>query len=233
MIIKWDGGDHPPAGNLTVRVRFRNGVWSPFRAARSWLWNHADTPFDIVAYEEYTWGFPAVIDPTQATTQAALRFSDNLSGAQTPPKTVQNLVTVSLKPPDVDPREPEPCQSKEDGGWGPAENWQHAGISPGSFPTDAKARKLLPIYSGFVKYFPDAIIAVAELSQKGNDQHNPGTPLHWDRSKSGDELDALSRHLLDAGAVDTDGVRHSTKVAWRALANLQKEIERDRKPEVS
>jgi hypothetical protein len=30
---------------------------------------------------------------------------------------------------------------------------------------------------------------------------------------------------MDAGTVDTDGVRHSTKVAWRALANLEKEIE--------
>jgi hypothetical protein len=52
--------------------------------------------------------------------------------------------------------------------------------------------------------------------------------LHWDRSKSGDELDALMRHLIDAGTIDTDGVRHSAKVAWRALANLQKEIENAR-----
>lgn len=95
-------------------------------------------------------------------------------------------------------------------------------------PTGAKARKAIPIYSGFVKYFPDAIVAVAELSRKGNDQHNPGKPLFWDRSKSGDELDALMRHLVDAGTYDTDGVRHSTKVAWRALANLQKEIEEGR-----
>jgi len=95
-------------------------------------------------------------------------------------------------------------------------------------PTDAKARKDIPIYSGFIKYFPDAIAKVAELSRKGNDQHNPGKPLHWDRSKSGDELDALSRHLLDeAGGVpvDTDGVLHLTKCAWRAMAALQKAVE--------
>lgn len=36
------------------------------------------------------------------------------------------------------------------------------------------------------------------------------------------------RHLVDAGTLDTDGIRHSTKVAWRALANLQKELEKDR-----
>jgi len=93
--------------------------------------------------------------------------------------------------------------------------------------TDPKARKGIPIFSGFMKYFPDAMVEVALLSRVGNDQHNPGKPLQWDRSKSGDELDALTRHLLEAGTIDTDGVRHSAKVAWRALANLQKEIERD------
>jgi hypothetical protein len=59
----------------------------------------------------------------------------------------------------------------------------------------------------------------------GNDQHNPGSALHWDRSKSGDESDALMRHFLERGTIDTDGVRHSAKVAWRAMALLQKEIE--------
>jgi len=91
--------------------------------------------------------------------------------------------------------------------------------------TDAKERKELPVFSGFINYFPDAMVAVAELSRIGNDQHNPGKPLHWDRSKSGDELDALTRHLIQAGTIDTDGVRHSSKVAWRAMANLQKELE--------
>lgn len=93
-------------------------------------------------------------------------------------------------------------------------------------PTDAKARKAIPIFSGCIRYFPDALAAVADLSRIGNEQHHPGKPLHWDRAKSTDELDALTRHLVDAGTIDTDGVRHSTKVAWRALANLQKEIEK-------
>lgn len=97
-------------------------------------------------------------------------------------------------------------------------------------PPNAAERKAIPIYSGFLRYFPYAVAAVAELSRIGNEQHNPGKPLHWDRSKSGDELDALARHLLDCGTLDSDGVRHSTKVAWRALANLQKEIERDSAP---
>jgi|TARA_B110000908_G_C10139775_1_gene396214 hypothetical protein len=91
----------------------------------------------------------------------------------------------------------------------------------------AKDRKESPVYSGVLKYFPDAMIEVSKCSYKGQQQHNPDKPLAWDRSKSGDELDALARHLLQAGTLDSDGIRHSAKVCWRALANLQKEIERD------
>lgn len=103
--------------------------------------------------------------------------------------------------------------------------------APAALPTTAAERKAIPIYSGFVKYFPLAIAAVAELSRKGNDQHNPGKPLHWDRSKSGDEMDAQMRHIVDAAimgddAPDTDDVLHATKNAWRAMANLQKILER-------
>ena len=88
-------------------------------------------------------------------------------------------------------------------------------------------RKQTPIFTGVLNYFPDAIREVAKCSYAGQQQHNPDKPLAWDRSKSGDELDALSRHLLEAGTIDTDGIRHSAKVAWRALANLQKEIENE------
>jgi len=90
----------------------------------------------------------------------------------------------------------------------------------------AKDRKETPVFSGVVKYFPDALRAVAKCSLAGNEQHNPGKPLHWDRTKSGDHTDALMRHLMEAGTIDDDGIRHSTKVAWRALANLQTEIEK-------
>lgn len=88
-------------------------------------------------------------------------------------------------------------------------------------------RKKIPIFSGVLKYFPDAIKEVAKVSYAGNKQHHPEKKLHWDRSKSSDELDALTRHLVDAGTIDDDGIRHSAKVAWRALANLQKELENE------
>jgi hypothetical protein len=103
-------------------------------------------------------------------------------------------------------------------------------------PTDPKARKAIPIFSGCVAYFPLALAAVAELSRIGNDQHNPGKPLHWDRTKSTDELDAQMRHLVDVAiegdtATDTDKVLHLTKNAWRALAKLQKTLEKLREDE--
>lgn len=92
----------------------------------------------------------------------------------------------------------------------------------------AEERKAAPIFSGVVRYFPDALVEVARLSKIGNDQHNPGQPLHWAKEKSTDEYDALMRHLVQVGTYDSDGVRHATKVAWRALAGLQREIDRER-----
>lgn len=89
----------------------------------------------------------------------------------------------------------------------------------------AEQRKQQPVFSGVLQYFPDAILEVANTSWVGNNQHHPDKPLHWDKNKSTDELDALTRHLMQAGTFDTDGVRHSAKAAWRALANLQREID--------
>lgn len=93
--------------------------------------------------------------------------------------------------------------------------------------TKAQQRKTYPIFRGALQYFPDAIKYVSHVSFVANEQHNPGTEMHWDRSKSQDEADALVRHLLDAGKIDDDGLRHTGKVAWRALALLQKELEND------
>jgi hypothetical protein len=96
-------------------------------------------------------------------------------------------------------------------------------------PTDPTERKKIPIYSGVLKYFPDAIAEVAKVSWAGNEQHNKGEPLHWAREKSTDHEDTTIRHLMEAGEFDTDGQRHTAKAAWRILATLQLEIEADRK----
>ena len=98
-----------------------------------------------------------------------------------------------------------------------------------AFPTDPQARKALPICTGVLDYFPDAIAAVAACSLEGNNQHNPGQPLHWERPKSTDHADCIARHLIERGTMDRDGIRHSAKLAWRALALLQIEIETDAK----
>ncbi len=92
-------------------------------------------------------------------------------------------------------------------------------------PKEAKDRKALPMTTGVLDYFPDALAAVAEVSRIGNDQHNPGEPLHWSKEKSADHADCITRHLIERGTYDSDGTRHSAKLAWRALALLQTEIE--------
>lgn len=98
-----------------------------------------------------------------------------------------------------------------------------------TLPTDGAERKKFPVGTGVLDYFPDALVAISAVSYAGNEQHNPGKPLHWDRSKSADESDTMIRHYLERGTKDTDGHRHSAKMAWRALAILQKEIEEDNK----
>ena len=95
-----------------------------------------------------------------------------------------------------------------------------------ALPTDSAARKRVPLTTGVLDYFPAALAAVAEVSRAGNDKHCPGEPLHHARGKSMDHADCLVRHLFDRGSVDPeDGHRHSAKVAWRALALLQEELE--------
>ena len=90
----------------------------------------------------------------------------------------------------------------------------------GLFPEDSAARKEYPVYSGFIRYFPAAIAAVAHHSFKGNLKHNPGQPLHHDRAKSDDELDAMCRHLMEH---EIPGMEDELiAAAWRAMSELQK-----------
>ena len=86
-------------------------------------------------------------------------------------------------------------------------------------PEDSKERKDIPIYTGVINYFPDAFVELAKLSLRGGVQHGQTREtLHWDRDKSTDHLDALCRHMIDEDWVE---------VAWRALANLQVQIEKE------
>lgn len=91
--------------------------------------------------------------------------------------------------------------------------------------TNPKERKQAPVTTGVIDYFPNAMMELARLSKAGNDQHNPGEPLHWAREKSTDHADCIVRHLMERGTTDTDGMLHSAKCAWRAMALLQIELE--------
>lgn len=93
---------------------------------------------------------------------------------------------------------------------------------------DALDRKATPVFTGVLKYFPDAVKYVSKVSQAGNSQHHPDKPLHWDKQKSKDHEDALARHLIDHShnPTDDDGLLHLGKVAWRALAALQVYLEK-------
>lgn len=97
---------------------------------------------------------------------------------------------------------------------------------------DSEERKRYPIFSGVMAYFPDALAGVAEISFAGNEKHNPGMALHWARGKSMDHKDCIARHLIESGGFEdvvyngkTYRMRHSAALAWRALANLQEELE--------
>ncbi len=86
---------------------------------------------------------------------------------------------------------------------------------------DPKERKETPIITGVLDYFPLAIVAIARVSWKGNEKHNPGEPLHWSREKSADHSDCVGRHLLNRNELDEDGETHLAHAAWRILAMLQ------------
>lgn len=107
-------------------------------------------------------------------------------------------------------------------------------------PSDSASRKEIPLSEGVLGYCPAALVAVAKVSQSGNDKHNPGEPLHHDRSKSSDHPDCLLRHLLDYQALKAAATRaggwaasdnaecaaeHLGNMMWRALMYGQQELE--------
>ena len=96
---------------------------------------------------------------------------------------------------------------------------------PMLLPTAPQLRKETPVTSGVLDYFPRAVAEVARCSFVGNQQHNPGQPMHWNRTISTDHADCIARHLIDRNSFDTDGVRHAAKLAWRALALLETQLE--------
>lgn len=76
-----------------------------------------------------------------------------------------------------------------------------------------------------IYYWPNALKALAELNRQGNLQHyGNADKIRWKWKVSSNHVGKMLNHLIDNGTVDSDGIRHSTKVAWRALAMLETEL---------
>lgn len=114
------------------------------------------------------------------------------------------------------------------------------------FGSDYKGRKNQPIFHFLVRYFPKALAEVTKVCVAGNVQHNPEldpTDINWSRDKSTDQLNTAMRHMMDhatSGPFDTEPLSvqkiiggntyHLAKAAWRVLAELELQIERDQAP---
>ena len=98
-------------------------------------------------------------------------------------------------------------------------------------PEDPKERKLIPLWSGLFRYFPKSLVLTAKQSMIGHLQHyDKDEPMHWDRSKSSDDWDALMRHMVNLQeAIETRDIQaikeHSGALNWRAHAVEEKALE--------
>jgi hypothetical protein len=103
---------------------------------------------------------------------------------------------------------------------------KHGGTVASASFVDASddVRKATPIDAIF-KFWPDAMVALAQHIWNGNEKYNPEHPkIGWIREKSSDHVGSMTRHLC------YDYVKATTKrakikvmsaIAWRALAELQ------------
>lgn len=103
---------------------------------------------------------------------------------------------------------------------------------------DSQYRKMLPVGTVTIEYFPLGDRARAAVAWVGNEKHRPGLPLGWSRGISDDHENALLRHLQDMKAPGADGwdtvelpdgrvyqYRHAAAASWRASAIAQLDAE--------
>ena len=89
--------------------------------------------------------------------------------------------------------------------------------SPGSKLDEGKAQVIRYV----LKYFPNALMAVAKVSEYGANKY---TEMGWYSVPSGygRYTEALGRHLLaDSNTLDVSGLDHDAQIAWNALARLE------------
>jgi hypothetical protein len=112
------------------------------------------------------------------------------------------------------------------------------------FPTDDKARKMLPIFRMVTGYFPKAFREITKVCVANNVRYNPDrdpVDINWARGKSTDQLGSAFRHMLErqvdnhvfepvspevTKATGITSVYVLAEAAWRLCAALELEIER-------
>jgi len=83
----------------------------------------------------------------------------------------------------------------------------------------------------FIRKFPRAILALAEVSRAGDEKHDGTVRSYCDIENGHQEYtEAMVRHIFDEvlhGPVDPeDGALHAAKIAWGALARLEIQLEK-------
>ncbi len=87
-----------------------------------------------------------------------------------------------------------------------------------------------PVFRGVLAYFPNALKAVAEVSNFGAKKYDWG---NWKGLEDGYNRysDGLGRHLLAAeieGETDSEsGLLHDAHAAWNALARLELRLKKN------
>lgn len=111
------------------------------------------------------------------------------------------------------------------------------------FGDDDKVRKMLVVFDYICHYCPKAMREITKVAVANNVRYNPGrapNDINWARDKSKDQLGSLFRHMLErrvdgkifepidpeiAKVVGFDEVYVMAEAAWRALAQLELDIE--------
>jgi hypothetical protein len=113
------------------------------------------------------------------------------------------------------------------------------------FPEDDKARKMLPIFDYFTRYFPKAHREVTKVCVVNNVRYSPDrapNDINWARGKSPDQLGSGFRHMLESAVdgkvfelvpknvAELTGIERVYVLAeamWRIGAELELTIERE------
>jgi len=111
------------------------------------------------------------------------------------------------------------------------------------YPENDKERKNTQVFKMRTRYFPKALREVTKVCVANNVRYNPDrepADINWARDKSKDQLGSLDRHITErevdgkvfeaidpaiAAKVGFDRIYVMAEAAWRALAQLELDIE--------